>query len=220
MLIGLLFTQPLIFFPIILALLISLTVHEVSHGLVALQLGDTTAKDAGRLSFNPIKHIDPLGLLLLVTIGFGWGKPVPVNYYNLKYPKWGPAFVSAAGPISNLLMIIVAGIIFRLAAPAGMNPLNLDAIIYSSGNLMLIFLSLLIFYNIILMVFNLLPIPPLDGSKVFFAMLPSRYDNVREFLETRGPMVLFGLLILDSILNLGIFSAIFNVILNFFARFF
>lgn len=220
MLISLLFSEPLMFIPLILALLISLTVHEVSHGVVALWLGDTTARDAGRLTFNPINHLDPVGFILLLTIGFGWGNPVPVNYYNLKYPKWGPALVSIAGPISNLLLVILVGIIFKVLAPAGLNPLNIDQVISSSGSLMFVFLAFMMFYNIILMVFNLIPVPPLDGSKVLLAILPEKYSRFKFLLQTRGPIILFALLIIDSFANIGIFSAFFSGIINFFSRFF
>lgn len=220
MLLQLLFTQPLIFLPLISALLVSLTVHEVAHGFAALWLGDSTAKDSGRLTFNPLIHIDPFGFLLLMTIGFGWGNPVPVNYYNLKYQKWGPAIVSVAGPLSNLLMIVFFGLLFKFLAPAGLNPLNLNAVILESGNLMLIFLAFLIFYNIILMIFNLIPVPPLDGSKVLFAALPDRFYELKAFLSSRGPLILFALLLIDNFTNLGIFDFIFSRVLGFFAQFF
>jgi len=220
MLISLLFSEPLLFIPLLLALLISLTVHEVSHGFVALWLGDTTARDAGRLTFNPIKHLDLVGFILLMTIGFGWGNPVPVNYYNLKYPKWGPAIVSIAGPLSNLMLVILTGILFKIVAPSGMNPLNIDSVISNSGNLMLIFLAFMMFYNIILMVFNLIPVPPLDGSKVLLAVLPDKYAHFKYQLQTRGPIILFVLLLIDSFGGIGIFSAFFNMIIGFFSRFF
>lgn len=220
MLISLLFSEPLLFIPLVLALLISLTVHEVSHGIVALWLGDTTARDAGRLTFNPIKHLDPVGSILLLTIGFGWGNPVPVNYYQLKYPKWGPALVSIAGPVSNLLLVIIVGILFKVLAPAGLNPLDIDAVITSSGSLMFVFLAFMMFYNIILMVFNLIPVPPLDGSKVLFALLPDKYAHFKFLLQTRGPIILFTILLIDVFANIGIFSMLFGGIIGFFSRFF
>ena len=109
MLISLLFSNPPVFIAAVVAILVALTFHEFSHALVSYLLGDQTAKRMGRLSLNPITHIDPVGFVALVTIGFGWGKPVPFNPYNLRYPKWGSAIVAAAGPVSNLLMIIVFG---------------------------------------------------------------------------------------------------------------
>ncbi|MCC6639206.1 site-2 protease family protein [Candidatus Falkowbacteria bacterium] len=220
MLLQLLFEQPLIFIPLFLALLFALSFHELSHGLVAYWLGDMTAKDAGRLTFNPIKHIDPMGVILLLIIGFGWGKPVPVNHYNLKFPKWGPALVGVAGPISNLLFALVAGYTFMAFAPSGLNPVDLYAVLGSASNLMLIFLSFLVVYNIMLMVFNLLPIPPLDGSSILFAILPPQYDKVVWWLQTRGPMVLFGFIIADSLFNLGIFAHSFSSVLNLFSKLF
>jgi len=220
MLISLLFQAPLIFLPVALALIISLTFHEVSHGLVALWLGDTTARDQGRLSFNPLTHLDPLGTVMLLTIGFGWGKPVPINYYNLrKAPKWGPALVSLAGPVSNFIMLLVFGLIFKLVAP-GMNPFDLATIVSGSANLLVILLSFLVVYNSVLMIFNLIPIPPLDGAKLLQTILPPKYDQFKVFMETRGPLILFGLLIMDSLLGIGIFSALFDVILGFFSKFF
>lgn len=220
MLLTLLFEQPLIFIPLFTALLLALSFHELSHGLIAYWLGDMTAKDAGRLTFNPLKHIDPMGVVLLLLIGFGWGKPVPVNHYNLKYPKWGPAMVGAAGPISNLIFALSAGYLFVALEPTGMNPVDLYAVLAGAPNLMFVFLSFLVVYNIMLMVFNLLPIPPLDGSSILFALLPPQYDYIATWLQTRGPLVLFGVIIADSLLNLGIFANAFSGVLNLFSKLF
>lgn len=220
MLLQLLFEQPLIFIPIFLALMMALSFHELSHGLVAYWLGDTTAKDAGRLSFNPLKHIDALGVILLLIIGFGWGKPVPVNHYNLKFPKWGPALVALAGPGSNLLFALSAGFLFKLLAPTGLNPVDLYGVLGGAPNLMFVFLAFLTVYNLMLMMFNLIPIPPLDGSNVLFAILPPQYDKVVWWLTSRGPMLLFGVIIADSLLNLGIFGGLFTGILNLFSAVF
>lgn len=220
MLLSLLFQAPLVFLPVVMALIISLTFHEVSHGFVALWLGDTTARDQGRLSFNPLSHLDPMGTIMMLIVGFGWGKPVPINYYNLRAPKWGPAIVAMAGPASNLLLLIIFGIIYKIFAPAGINPYDLESVVNVSGNLMVILLSFLIVYNSVLMIFNLIPVPPLDGSKLLQAILPPKYDRFKKYLETRGPIILFTVLILDNLLNIGIFSSLFNVILGFFAKFF
>jgi Zn-dependent protease len=218
MLISLLFQEPLIFLPIVLALLIALTFHEFFHALVAEWQGDNTAKYAGRLTLNPLAHLDFLGTILLLTIGFGWGKPVPVNYYNLKDQKWGPALVSLAGPFANLLSVIIFGSIFKIIAPAGLNPADPFQVINSSGNLLLIFLSFLVVYNLVLMIFNLIPIPPLDGSKVLFAILPPKYEHWQIYLERNGPMILLILIIMDSFLNIGIISLFFEAIINLFGR--
>ncbi len=214
MLFTLILDQPLLGLTVVLAIIIALVWHEVSHGIVALWLGDSTAKDEGRLNFNPMHHLDPMGTLLLLFVGFGWAKPVPVNYYNLKYPKWGPAMVAAAGPASHLLLIIACVLVYKVTTPQ-YNPLS-----FADDNLMILFLSYLIFFNIILMVFNLIPIPPLDGSKILFAALPSKYDAVKVWLATKGPLLLFGVIILDIVFNTRILSTLFNWVLAVFATLF
>jgi Zn-dependent protease len=218
MLISLLFQEPLIFLPLALALLIALTWHEFLHAAVAVWQGDETPKLAGRLTLNPLAHLDLTGTLLLLFAGFGWGKPVPVNYYNLKNQKWGPALVSLAGPIANLSSVIIFALIFKIIAPSNLNPADPFMIINASGNLLLIFLSFLVVYNLILMVFNLIPIPPLDGSKVLFAILPPKYENVQYSLEKNGPMILLFLLIADGVLGIGIITLLLNFIINLFGK--
>jgi Zn-dependent protease len=208
--IQLLSQNPLYFVVWVVAILIALTFHEFSHALVANFLGDQTAKRMGRLSLNPLVHLDPIGFLALVLIGFGWGKPVPYNPYNLRYPKWGSTMVAAAGPASNLLMIVVFGLVFKFVYPF----LPLD-------NLLVAFLELLIQLNLILCLFNLIPIPPLDGSKFLLSVLaaPEHYKT-RFFLETRGPLLLLGFILLDSLSGLNILSTIFSFAANFTLRLF
>ena len=146
--------------------LLCITFHEVSHGYVAYRLGDTTAKDAGRLTLNPLKHIDPMGLLMMVVFKFGWAKPVPVNPNYFKKPKQGMALTALAGPVSNfllaLLMLLAARIFCDVAAYSEANQRILD------------FLLMVALLSIGLGLFNLLPIPPLDGSKVVAILLPDR----------------------------------------------
>ena len=158
------------------AIILALTVHEVSHGFAAYKLGDTTAKYDGRLSFNPLKHLDPIGFLCLLVADFGWAKPVMVNPYNLRHPKQDMALISFAGPFSNFLFAFVVMLIFYPLAATGV----------ANGVVMNYVLSLLIALfstNIGLGIFNLLPIPPLDGSKVFGVFLPEalyyRFTNFR-----------------------------------------
>jgi len=187
------------------AILIALTFHEFSHALAAYFLGDQTAKRMGRLSLNPLVHLDPIGFLALVLIGFGWGKPVPFNPYNLRYPKWGSTMVAAAGPISNILMVAIFGTILKFVGP-----------ILPAGNLLIEFLVLLVELNLILCLFNLIPIPPLDGSKFLLSALAApKYFKTRFFLETRGPLLLLGFILLDSLSGLNILSTIFTVAINF-----
>lgn len=198
--------QPAFFIIWILAILIGLSVHEFSHALAGATLGDDTAKHLGRLTLNPLKHVDLLGFLMLLLVGFGWGKPVPFNPYNLKYPKWGPALVGLAGPLANLIGLIFFGIILKFLIMFG----NL-----APDNLLALFLTLLVIINLVLMLFNLLPIPPLDGSKVLLSILASpKYARTRFLLETRGPLILLGLIILDRIIGVNIFGRLFGGIIS------
>lgn len=165
----------------ILILVMSVVVHEVSHGYVAEALGDPTARYAGRLTLNPLKHLDLMGsiiipLILIVTkVGFvvGWAKPVPVNPYNLKNQKWGEAIVAGAGPASNILLALVFGLLIRFGV--GVLP---DSFLQIS--------AVVVLTNIVLAIFNLVPVPPLDGSKIFFSLLPAQFFKLREMMERYG----------------------------------
>lgn len=167
----------------------SAIIHEYAHGWMALQLGDPTAKYAGRLTLDPRAHIDKWGtiflpiFLYLVSGGsfmFAYAKPVPYNPYNLKNQKWGPALVGLAGPAANILTAIVFSIFVRLlGADASAWTLSLAS-----------FFSIIVFANILLAVFNLIPIPPLDGSKILYAFLPARAYQIREFLDRYGFFIL------------------------------
>jgi Zn-dependent protease len=158
-------------------LIMSVVVHEVSHGFVANILGDSTARRAGRLTLNPLKHLDPVGsflvpVLTFMTSGFvfGWARPVPYNPYNLRDPRWGEAKVAAAGPLSNLAIAAVFGLVLRFA----LYPVNA-----STTDL----LTLIVYVNIVLALFNLVPIPPLDGSRLLFSVLPYHMRYLQEFME-------------------------------------
>ncbi len=158
-------------------LIMSVVVHEVSHGVMALALGDPTAKISGRLTLNPLKHLDPVGSFIVPLItslagfAFGWAKPVPYNPYNLQAGKWGPALVGAVGPLSNILVAIIFGLAFRLE------------VAYQLPASLLLITTQIVVINIVLAVFNLMPIPPLDGSKVLFSLLPYRYIHIQETME-------------------------------------
>jgi Zn-dependent protease len=206
--IALLFSQPLLFLTWTIAFLVALSIHEFSHALVATWLGDTTAKRMGRLTLNPAAHVDPLGLIAVLMIGFGWGKPVPFNPYNLRWPKWGPTAVAAAGPISNLLLAFVSALlIFAFGTQLG------------PDNLLTVFLYVSLELNVALMVFNLIPLPPLDGSKALLSILAHpKYAAARTFIETKGPMLLILLILLDSFSGLGLFSGLFSFALSFVTR--
>ncbi|MBU0732359.1 site-2 protease family protein [Patescibacteria group bacterium] len=205
MLISLLFEDPTIFFIWILAVIFGITIHEFSHVLSAYWQGDNTGQAMGRLTLNPLKHLDPIGTVMIMFIGFGWGKPAPYNPYNLKYKKWGPALVSIAGPASNVISLLVFGIILKLI------------ITYSSlpaDNLLIIFLFSLIQMNLILALFNLLPIPPLDGSKVLFTLIPVKHSNAIMFMERYGMWMLLVVLIFGSSYLFAFYSVIYNWIID------
>ncbi len=173
-------------------LLLALTVHEYFHGFIAYRMGDPTAKFAGRLTFNPLKHIDPIGFIAFLLFRFGWAKPVPVNPYNFYDYKKGMVLTSIAGPGSNLGLAFISGMIIRIAGTSLATPALLP---------LAIMLKLSLFYNLILCAFNLIPIPPLDGSNVLFYFLPDRYAYIRYQLEKYGFLILVGLILID---NLGI----------------
>jgi len=201
MILNLLFTNPLLFLVWIIAIVLALTVHEFCHAWIGYLLGDKTAMRAGRLTLNPISHIDPLGFLMIMTIGIGWAKPVPFNPYNLKYKRWGPAMVGLAGPASNLVSFFILA-----AATYGLILAGLDF-----NNLLVVLFVFTMFINAILLFFNIILIPPLDGSKVLYAYLPSpKYDRLKINLEMKGPYLLIGLLILNWVTNGLVLSPIFT----------
>lgn len=167
----------------LLILLFSVIIHEVSHGSVAYALGDMTAKNEGRLSLNPLVHIDLVGSVLLplflLTLGMpviGWAKPVPVNPMNFNDRKWGDLKVSLAGPLSNLLVALVFGLIIKFMPFLPQSFLTIAAIV--------------VFYNIVLALFNLIPIPPLDGSHILFSLLPESLNSFKIFLWQYGFIIL------------------------------
>ena len=169
----------------LVVLFFSIVIHEIAHGSVALHLGDSTAKEAGRLSLNPLKHIDPLGtillplLLLFATQGrgpiIGWAKPVPVNPFNFRDQKWGTLKVSIAGPLTNFSLALLFGLIIRFF------PLPEPA---------LILFSIIVIYNFAWGIFNLIPIPPFDGSHIVFTFLGDRFLKLKMFLSQYGLFIL------------------------------
>ena len=172
------------------AVLICLTVHEVSHGLAALALGDPTAKSQRRLSLNPIAHIDPFGALMMLVAGFGWAKPVPVDMRYFKHPKSGMALTALAGPVSNFVLAYAALLCHRLV----------DGASGGAAGAPLAFLWVLAALSVGLGVFNLIPFPPLDGSKVVEGILPDRlYYGILRYER-------FGMFILMAVLWLGLLN--------------
>ena len=179
---------------IIIAIVVAVTIHEFSHAIVADQLGDFTARKLGRLTLKPSAHLDPMGSIIFLVAGFGWGKPVPVVQNNIKKlnPQIGLALISLVGPGSNFIFSLLLAILIRFELIPN-SVLNID--------LVASFIFILINVNILLCVFNLLPLPPLDGFKVILGILPSRFSNSLSQIERYGAIPLFGMLILDMTFN-------------------
>ncbi|MDO4582029.1 MAG: site-2 protease family protein [Bacillota bacterium] len=181
---------------IVPAIVVALTFHEYAHARTAYAFGDTTARDAGRLTFNPLKHLDPVGTLLLIIAGFGWAKPVPINPFlfgdNRKRKLMA---VSAAGPLMNVVEALAgAALLALIVKNAGVG----SALIYYFIG----FLSYFVMINAVLAVFNLLPIPPLDGSKILAGLLPARQLNIVLTLERYGFIILLALVFIPDILSM------------------
>lgn len=180
----------------------SVVVHEVSHGYAADSLGDPTPRLQGRLTLNPLKHLDLFGSVLFPALSymvggiiFGWAKPVMINPYNLKAKKWGEAIVAFAGPLSNIVLAVIFSMLIRYADVFGLSQAFLT------------FSMTIVVMNIVLAIFNLIPIPPLDGSKILFAILPARFMNIRFKLEQYGFLIVLMFLIffgqlLNPVINL------------------
>ena len=187
-------------FPVIPAIL-CFSVHELSHGLMALALGDDIARSEGRISLNPLRHIDPVGFLMLVVVGFGWAKPVRVNMFRFRNPKLGMALTAFAGPASNILLALVLMPLYGIFVALG----------YAFENMALYYavklVSTTVYLSLSLAVFNLIPFPPLDGSKIVEAVLPQRiYYQIMRF-ERYGMIVLFILLwsdVFDKYLSVAV----------------
>lgn len=194
----------------IIALLIAVSIHEWAHALVATKLGDPTPGDAGRLSVNPLAHLDLLGAILFLTVGFGWAKPVPINPLYFRRPKRDTCLTAAAGPASNLgLAFITFMILAFLGQRTGFSPWSLLGI-SGTGPVWQVFLMQLLgaslFINLGLMAFNLLPIAPLDGSKVLQAFIPLRYaERYEEFLRV-GPYIILALFLGEMLVGLPVLS--------------
>lgn len=178
----------------IIIVIMSVVIHEVSHGFVAEMFGDNTARDAGRLTLNPLKHLDLFGSIILpiflyfsVGFVFGWARPVPYNPNNLRNKKWGTIAVAAAGILANFLIAIIFSIIIRLSYQNGVLSENF---VFITSTIVLI--------NLVLGVFNLIPLPPLDGSKILFSLLPKSFDGVMLFLERYSLIFIFIFIIFFS----------------------
>ena len=191
-LLKLLTKDPLAFALVAIPLLFSVIIHEVAHGWVAYRMGDPTAKWLGRLSLNPLKHLDPVGTLMLFLVGFGWAKPVPVNLNNISDRRKGLIFVSSAGIVANILFAFIALLFFRLFST-------------SSSRIAVILVYFVVQINITLAALNLIPIPPLDGSKILMGIVSERTQYFLARLEPYGFFIIIGFLylgILDPLIGL------------------
>ena len=180
----------------IIPALICIVFHELSHGFVAYKLGDTTAKEMGRLTLNPLKHIDVLGLIMMAVFHFGWAKPVPVNMYRFKNPKRGMAITALAGPVSNIIIAVVFMALYGFFWP----------LLYMSefGAVILDMLNTTAVISISFAIFNIIPIPPLDGSKILFSFVPQHiYKNLMRYER-------FGMIILIALIYLGTIDGFLN----------
>ena len=168
---------------LIVALIVSLSFHEFSHALVSDKLGDPTAKNMGRLTLNPLAHLDPLGTLFLIIVGFGWGRPVPFNPLNLKNPRRDAALISLAGPVSNFVLAIFTASLIKVLGVGGV-----------FGD----FLYLVVLYNLTLGIFNLIPIGPLDGNKIVFGFLPMNLALQWQEIQRYGMFILLLLVLTNA----------------------
>ena len=182
-LIQLLFRDPTAFVLLAVPLLYSIIIHELAHGWVASRMGDMTAKWMGRLTLNPLRHLDPIGTLMLFIFGFGWAKPVPVNIANMQNQRLGLVLTSAAGITANFIVAFFSILLMRVLRP------DPDG---TAGTV----LQVMAYINIILAAFNLIPIPPLDGSKILMGFVPSRIQELMARLEPFGFFIIIGLLYL------------------------
>jgi Zn-dependent protease len=185
-LLNLLVKDPLTFVLLAIPLLYSIIIHELAHGGVAYFMGDSTAKYQGRLTLNPLKHLDPVGTAMLFIFGFGWARPVPVNFQHLRSARLGLILVSSAGIIANMIFAFLAVLLLRLLSPSPSG---------STG----LFLYYLAQINIMLASFNLIPIPPLDGSKILMGFMSERLQYAFSRLEPFGLFIIIGLLYLGAL---------------------
>ena len=196
-------------------ILLALTFHEYAHAFVAHRYGDDTAQRSGRLTLNPLRHLDPLGTIMIFLVHFGWAKPVPVNPYNLRNPKKDMLWISAAGPLSNMLLALISGLLFRLLSDFAATP-GRDSL---TGLLVVVvFLSLKI--NLALAIFNILPIAPLDGSKILYGLLPPKFGKMIFALERYGPFILIGLIIFGQATGVSVLGRLIWPFVDFFSKLF
>ena len=198
------------------AILIALTFHEFAHGYVAYRFGDPTAKNHGRLTLNPLAHLDPLGTIMIFLIHFGWAKPVPVDPRYLGNPKRDMMWIAAAGPLMNMALALITGIVIRIFIGLGLASNQAGEM--ATMVFQMLYFSLYI--NLALAFFNLLPIPPLDGSRILAGLLPHKYAPTLYLIESKGPMVLFGIIMFGWITGFHVLGVVIGPFIHIFSSLF
>ena len=180
--------------------LLAITCHEVSHGLIAWHFGDPTARMQGRLTLNPLKHLDIIGTLMIFIIGIGWAKPVPVVFENLRNPKRDMIWVSAAGPITNFLLASVSALLLRGLVAIG-NPASFSSPVAMFLEPLVLMLAFSVYINLLLAIFNMIPVPPLDGGRVLVGLLPHRQAAAWSRVEPYGMLIIILLVFFTNIFS-------------------
>jgi len=196
-------------------ILLALTFHEYAHAYTAYRCGDDTARQSGRLTLNPLRHLDPLGTIMIFIVHFGWAKPVPVNPNRLRNPKKDMLWISAAGPLANMVLALASGLLIRVLLTIGVTPERHTAI-----GLLFFMVIMSLQINLALAIFNILPIAPLDGSKILSALLPVRYEKLIYFLERYGPFILIGLIIFSQATGVSVLGGLIWPFVDFFRTLF
>ena len=196
-------------------ILLALTFHEYAHAYVADKYGDDTAKQSGRLTLNPLAHLDPLGTIMIFIVHFGWAKPVPVNPYKLKNPKKDMLWISASGPLANMILALMSGILLRFIFSTVGAPDQ-----HSIISLLIFMVVMSMQINLALAIFNVLPIAPLDGSKILFGLLPSKHEGKIYFLNRYGPFILIGLIVFGRVAGVPVLGRLIWPFVGFFSKLF
>jgi len=208
---GIISLDPSVQILLIPVLIFALSFHEYAHAWAAYRLGDPTASAMGRLTLNPMAHLDPFGAIALYLIGFGWAKPVPVDYRYLQNPKQDMLWIALAGPASNFAMALISGLLLRFLWTTGM---------ISGGSALTMVLVMSLKINLMLGLFNFLPIPPLDGSKILAGLIPNRHQNILYNMELYGPKILFAIILIGMVTRVSIIGTVIRPFINFFMKIF